>query len=251
MEEGIRFAVTEHVRAVGGQEGAVLLDLRSGKYFALNGVGGLIWQGIERGEPLAALLSRLEGLEGETETPAGRLRADADAFLSQLLHKGLIRPADAAPPAGAPPEPAPSPKPSVPEAAAGEEAALRLRPLWLPLSWLGLLLADLVLGLLGFHRFHTLLSRIPTRLPERDDPALATALSRVVDRAAAFYFKRAWCLQRSAVTAVLLRLQGVPAKLVIGVHRVPFQAHAWVELQGRVINDQPWLPEAFAVIESC
>jgi hypothetical protein len=250
MEEGIRFAVTEHVRAVGGQEGAVLLDLRSGKYFALNGIGGLVWQGIERGEPLAALLSRLEGLEGlegETGTPAGRLRADADAFLSQLLRKGLIRPADAA----APPEPAPSPQPSVPAADVGEEPTLRLRPLWLALSWLGLLLADLVLGLLGFHRFHALLSRIPTRRPERDDPALATALSRVVDRAAAFYFKRAWCLQRSAVTAVLLRLQGVPAKLVIGVHRVPFQAHAWVELQGRVINDQPWLPEAFAVIESC
>jgi transglutaminase superfamily protein/coenzyme PQQ synthesis protein D (PqqD) len=247
FEEDSRFEVTEHVRSVGGREGAVLLDLRSGKYLALNDVGGRIWQGIERGEPRAAILARLEA---EIEAPAGRVREDADTFLSQLLDRGLIRLAAA--PVAAPPAR------SVPAGAASEEEeetaaeALRLRPLWVLLAWLGLLVADVVLHLLGFHRFHALLRRIPIRLPERGGgTGLATALSQAVDQAAAFYFKRAWCLQRSAVAMALLRLRGLPAKLVIGIHQVPFHAHAWVELRGRVINDRPWLPEAYAVIESC
>lgn len=250
FEEDSRFEVTGHVRSVGGQEGAVLLDLCSGKYLALNGVGGLIWQAIERGEFRAALLARLEA---EIEAPPGRLRADADAFLAQLLQRGLIRPRSAAAPA----EPIPAAPPAL--FAAGEisgDAApagerLPFQPLWVLLAWLSLLLADLALRVLGFPRFYAVLRRIPTRRPERDEMALAASLSGAVDRAAAFYFKRAWCLQRSAVAMALLRLRGVPAKLVIGIHQVPFHAHAWVELRGRVINDQPSLHEAYQLIESC
>lgn len=246
--EDSRFEIAGHVRSAGGLEGAVLLDLRSGKYIALNPVAGRIWEGVERGETRAAILSRLET---EIEAPPGRLRQDFDAFVGQLLAKGLIRErtADAfhAPPIAAP-EPA---RPVDINGAEDGGAAIRFEPLWFLAAWLGLIVGDLVLGLSGFQRFHALLRRVPVRGPERDSVALATALARVVDRAAAFYFKRAWCLQRSAVAMALMRLHGVPAKLAIGVHRVPFQAHAWVELRGRVINDRPWLPQAFTVIESC
>jgi hypothetical protein len=251
-EDG-RFEIAGHVRSAGGLEGAVLLDLRSGKYIALNPVAGRIWAGIEHGETRADILFRLEA---EIEAPPGRLRQDVDSFVGQLLAKGLIRErtGEAA---------APEPTRPVDATGAGEAdteaviediadiGAIRFRPFWFVAAWLGLVLADLVLALSGFHRFHALLSRIPVRGPERDSVALATALSRMVDRAAAFYFKRAWCLQRSAVAMALLRFHGVPAKLAIGVYRVPFQAHAWVELRGRVINDRAWLPEAFTVIESC
>lgn len=239
-----RFEIAGHVRSAGGLEGAVLLDLRSGKYIALNPIAGRIWEGIERGESREAIVSRLGT---EIEAPAGRLRQDVDVFLGQLLVKGLIRERTGDAPQAFTPEPQ--------QAEATEDvngdAAIRFEPLCLVAAWLGLVLADLVLGLSGFHRFHALLSRIPVRNPERDSAALANALARVVDRAAAFYFKRAWCLQRSAVAMAVMRFYGVPAKLAIGVHRVPFQAHAWVELRGRVINDRPWLPQSFTVIESC
>lgn len=243
-----RFEIAGHVRSAGGLEGAVLLDLRSGKYIALNPIAGRIWEGVERGETRAAIVSRLER---EIEAPPGRLRQDVDAFIGQLLAKGLIRERTGD---GAPQASTPEPRPV--EAAGDvdhgpDDAAVRFEPLCLLAAWLGLVFADLVLGLSGFHRFHALLSRIPVRGPERDSAALATALARVVDRAAAFYFKRAWCLQRSAVAMAVMRFYGVPAKLAIGVHRVPFQAHAWVELRGRVINDRPWLPQSFTVIESC
>ena len=35
----------------------------------------------------------------------------------------------------------------------------------------------------------------------------------------------------------LLRRHGHPAELVLGASIIPFGAHAWVELDGRVIND--------------
>lgn len=239
-----RFEIAGHVRSAGGLEGAVLLDLRSGKYIALNPIAGRIWEGVERGETRAAIVARLEE---EIEAPPGRLRQDVDAFVGQLLAKGLIRERTG----DAPQASAPEPRPVEASADVDGEVAVRFEPLCLLAAWFGLVLADLVLGLSGFHRFHALLSRIPVRGPERDSAALATALARVVDRAAAFYFKRAWCLQRSAVAMAVMRCYGVPAKLAIGVHRVPFQAHAWVELRGRVINDRPWLPQSFTVIESC
>ncbi len=243
VEGGGRFEIAGHVRSAGGLEGAVLLDLRSGKYIALNPIAGRIWDGIERGETREAIVSRLET---EIDAPPGRLRLDVDAFVGQLLAKGLIRERTAGAPRVSEPEP------HVLEATGDVgDVAVRFEPLCLVAAWLGLVLADLVLGLSGFHRFHALLSRIPVRKPERDSTALANALARVVDRAAAFYFKRAWCLQRSAVAMAVMRFYGVPAKLAIGVHRVPFQAHAWVELRGRVINDRPWLPQSFTVIESC
>ncbi|HEX3130854.1 MAG TPA: lasso peptide biosynthesis B2 protein, partial [Thermoanaerobaculia bacterium] len=221
IEEDGRFEIAGHVRSAGGLEGAVLLDLRSGKYIALNPVAGRIWEGVERGETRAAIVSRLEG---EIEAPPGRLRQDVDAFLAQLLAKGLIRERIG----DAPFIPETAPEPVRPAEEEDGEAAVRFRPLCFLASWIGLVLADLLLGFSGFHRFHTLLGRIRVRGPERDSAALATELSRVVDHASAFYFKRAWCLQRSAVAMALMRFHGVPAKLAIGVHRVPFQAHAWV-----------------------
>ena len=74
---------------------------------------------------------------------------------------------------------------------------------------------------------------------------------RAIDLAAVFYFKEVKCLQRSAVTARLLRWHGFPAEMVIGVRQVPFYAHAWVELEGTVVNDKPYVSQVYAVIERC
>jgi transglutaminase superfamily protein len=37
----------------------------------------------------------------------------------------------------------------------------------------------------------------------------------------------------------LLRARGVVARLLIGYRPVPFLSHAWVEVEGRVVNDSP------------
>jgi hypothetical protein len=74
---------------------------------------------------------------------------------------------------------------------------------------------------------------------------------RAVDIASIWYWKEALCLQRSAATACLLKRSGVPAQMVIGVQQMPFKAHAWVEVDGQVVNDKPYTPEMYRVLDRC
>jgi hypothetical protein len=72
-----------------------------------------------------------------------------------------------------------------------------------------------------------------------------------IDMACIWYWKEVLCLQRSAATACLLRSHGVSAELVIGAQQMPFRAHAWVEVDGRVVNDKPYVRERYAVLDRC
>jgi len=72
-----------------------------------------------------------------------------------------------------------------------------------------------------------------------------------VELAAAFYFKNVRCLQRSAAAARLLKKFGFAAEMVIGVQQLPFVAHAWVEVDGRVVNDKPYMSEIYSVLSRC
>ena len=66
-----------------------------------------------------------------------------------------------------------------------------------------------------------------------------------------WYWKQVLCLQRSAATACLLKHHGVAAQMVIGAQQMPFKAHAWVEVGGRVVNDKPYTPEMYSVLDRC
>ena len=72
-----------------------------------------------------------------------------------------------------------------------------------------------------------------------------------VDMACIWYWKQVLCLQRSAATACLLKRQGVAAEMMIGAQQMPFKAHAWVEVGGRVVNDKPYMREMYAVLDQC
>lgn len=71
------------------------------------------------------------------------------------------------------------------------------------------------------------------------------------DLACSLYFKQVPCLQRSAATTALLRRCGFFAQLVIGVQQCPFRAHAWVEIDGRVVNDKPYVASMYQALERC
>ena len=81
--------------------------------------------------------------------------------------------------------------------------------------------------------------------------AVIDRVCSAVDLACIWYWKEALCLQRSAATACLLRRHGIPAQMVIGAQQLPFKAHAWVEVDGRVVNDKPYMPEVYAVLDRC
>jgi Transglutaminase-like superfamily len=101
--------------------------------------------------------------------------------------------------------------------------------------------------------FHALYDKVRNS-PVRRETALPDAVERIcpaVDMACIWYWKEALCLQRSAATACLLRRYGVGADLVIGAQQIPFKAHAWVEVDGRVVNDKPYIPEMYAVLDRC
>jgi hypothetical protein len=74
-------------------------------------------------------------------------------------------------------------------------------------------------------------------------------LCRAVDLACIWYGKTVLCLQRSAAATCLLRRHGIPAQLVIGTQQIPFNAHAWVEVEGQVVSDRPYMHEMYAVLE--
>ena len=82
-------------------------------------------------------------------------------------------------------------------------------------------------------------------------PDAVQSICYAVDMACIWYWKEALCLQRSAATACLLKQYGVPAQMVLGTQQMPFKAHAWVEVDGRVVNDKPYTPEMYAVLDRC
>jgi hypothetical protein len=78
---------------------------------------------------------------------------------------------------------------------------------------------------------------------------LEMVVPRTVTAVSSFYWKRVPCLQRSVVTARLLRRYGIEAQVVIGCRAAPFASHAWVEVNGRVINDSSGYQQKLRVLE--
>ncbi len=74
-------------------------------------------------------------------------------------------------------------------------------------------------------------------------------ICEAVDVAAIWYWRQVLCLQRSAATTRLLRRFGIPARLVIGTQLMPFKAHAWVEVDGQIVNDRSYMREIYQVLD--
>lgn len=112
-------------------------------------------------------------------------------------------------------------------------------------AWIGLVVFDLARPA-GFAR---LCAWLRLRHPARRRHALtAEDIVWSVDEACVWYVKRAACLQRSVVATWLLRRHGFAAELIIGCRPLPFESHAWVEVDGRVVNDLPQYQRAFTVL---
>ena len=117
-------------------------------------------------------------------------------------------------------------------------------------AYLRLFQFDLDLARHDFPALHERVRRC--QLSSRRAPPDAIArICTAIDTACVCYWKQVLCLERSAATACLMRRYGVPAQLVIGAQRMPFRAHAWVEVDGQVVNDKAYTPELYSVLERC
>jgi hypothetical protein len=117
-------------------------------------------------------------------------------------------------------------------------------------AYLKLIQFDLYLARKNFSALYNKVRKYPLR-QEAPSPEAVERICAAVDMACIWYWKEALCLQRSSALACLLKRYGVPAQMVIGAQQMPFKAHAWVEVDGRVVNDKPYTPELYAVLDRC
>lgn len=77
------------------------------------------------------------------------------------------------------------------------------------------------------------------------------ALCRMVRAALRYSFAQFSCLEESLTLWYLLRKQGIPACLRIGVRKENerFEAHAWVELRGEALNQPEELHRHYAAFD--
>lgn len=117
-------------------------------------------------------------------------------------------------------------------------------------SFVALVQHDLFLWQHDFAALHakTHLFPIAERQPESGD---IEKIIQSVAYACIWYPKKALCLQRSSVAVAILRRYGIPAEMVIGAQRLPLKAHAWVEVNGRVVNDKQEVQADYFVMERC
>lgn len=117
-------------------------------------------------------------------------------------------------------------------------------------AYLQLIVVDIMLTFRDFPALYQRVRRLPTK-PDVSADHSAEKICRSVDLACVWYWKQVPCLQRSAVTTMLLRKHGIAASLVIGAQPLPFRAHAWVEACGEVLNDKPYISEMYPVLDRC
>jgi hypothetical protein len=111
----------------------------------------------------------------------------------------------------------------------------------------GLIRYDLVNVTLGFQRICRQVARQPVA-SQTFHGQTESLVCDAVDLAACFYYKPVRCLQRSVVATRLLKKSGFKSCLVIGYRPAPFFSHAWVEVDGRVVNDSPVYKERLHVL---
>jgi hypothetical protein len=66
----------------------VLLNVETGTYFGLDGIGAKIWTLLAEGLSIEGIVGRLLA---EYDVQAEQLRTDASEFLNALIAKGLVR----------------------------------------------------------------------------------------------------------------------------------------------------------------
>jgi len=117
-------------------------------------------------------------------------------------------------------------------------------------AYLGLILHDIYMRQRDLASLHAAIKAFPIKQCSPRENA-RTSTAHALDIACALYPKQALCLQRSAVLIRLMRRRGICARLVIGAQKLPFRAHAWVEVNGEIINDRLASRERFLVLEVC
>lgn len=120
----------------------------------------------------------------------------------------------------------------------------------------GLSVFSIMLKVFGFNRCSGWISGVPcSTVPSVANSAVCGQVrraTRLTAVAARNHISRPNCLRSSLFLAYILRRQGIPVELRIGVRlknepidNAALEAHAWVEWAGNVVNDRPDVAETY------
>ena len=268
----IAAAVPAHTcteRAQRHKDGSVLLSISEDRICKLNGVGALTWIVLEESRAPLSLQEVVQKLNDQFKTinsegellykvePA-QLRDDTARFLTSATKMNLLRVITDARKqeqiysinegvSGT--TSAPTTEPLLSEAAGSSPASARndveLSILETVTAFVGLAAFDLLLKVAGFKSLIRTVQCRQTTEPRTTDREICRRVRAMVDHAQMYYPKKAMCLQHSAVVTWLLRRRGVPAEMVLAACDYLPEAHAWVEVDGEVVNDSARVRESY------
>jgi Transglutaminase-like superfamily/Coenzyme PQQ synthesis protein D (PqqD) len=214
------------------KDGGVLFDLDKDEFLKLDPVASHMWTLLSAGKSkmeAATIVSTLCGVDRE------RVYADLEGFLDAAAQRGItpecVRISE-------PPQPPSGDHPNYPYYGQDLDQP-RPRPSFFSV-WKAFFALSLFDMTLSFGSLKTLCRRVkgwPPNPRRKVDADLIGTICTAVERACVWYPKKAVCLQRSAVTACLLKSVGVDACMVVGARVMPMVSHAWVEVDGAVVND--------------
>ncbi|RXH58210.1 PqqD family protein [Granulicella sibirica] len=78
---------SSHLRTIVNQDGAAVLDTKLGSIATLNSTGAFVWQGLERGDSLEAIVV---SLSSETGVPHKIVERDVLDFVRALRAQQLL-----------------------------------------------------------------------------------------------------------------------------------------------------------------
>lgn len=211
-------AVAEHI---------VLLDLTEGVYDVIDDVGAAMW---------TALLQPpderdIAGLAEQYGAPAAAVHSDFGDFAAAQLAAGRLSTERV-------PETAPPLAKTVPRRQPTMLRALRERA-----SVERDLRKSFAIGYAGRT------GQGADVTPPRPDPVHVAKTFRTADGLYPARDAPLDCLPRSLALTRFLRTAGWPAQHVVGVALHPFEAHAWVELEGARVNESDAYLRRFTVIQ--
>lgn len=226
--------VAPYVRHAWVGDRAVILDLHSESYFALDPTASQIWLQVTLQNTRE---ESLRNLKERYSADAARVEADVDAFVQRCLTAGLL-----------------TDRQSTPPQTNGESAQRGpARGLFSIRAWWSLFHTTRWLSRHGF--FRTYKAALRMAKPKEDRAGHRGKLLSKAVRAFAraenyFYLKKAPrdCLPRSLALFRFLRSVGLPAEHCIGVQQFPFLAHAWTQCCGHVVHEDSSNPERFTII---
>jgi hypothetical protein len=116
-------------------------------------------------------------------------------------------------------------------------------------AYLGLWAFDFILSHISLAMICDIVKWWPTSRREIEDRStLIGRICTAVDVSCIWYHKKTVCLQRSALTTCMLRVWGVSAEMVLAARPMPVMPHAWVQVNGAVVNDFPAVKTFYPVL---